>query len=194
MCKSNALGSIWDVRFGQNAAHRRTCILPFVVDVFVVVVDVFIVVVVVVVGGVHIRITIAAALPSRGDESSGGVGAIVPRARFCSGGHGARPRNSSRHPSSSPSIDERSTNPPPRGAPGAFPPPSPREPPDDDGQRRGDGRRRGTGTGTGAPLIRNRASRDARRRRRLRRRRGWGRLRPAAAVDPPALRRGGWPR
>ena len=151
MCKSNALGSIWDARFGQNAAHRRTCILPFVVDVFVVVVDVFVVVVVVVVGGVHIRITIAAALPSRGDESSGGVGAIVPRARFCSGGHGARPRNSSRHPSSSPSIDERSANPPPRGAPGAFPPPSPREPPDDDdddaatddvgGRGRGRGRR-----------------------------------------------------
>ena len=129
MCKSNALGSIWDARFGQNAAHRRTCILPFVVDVFVVVVDVFVVVVdvfvvvvVVVVGGVHIRITIAAALPSRGDESSGGVGAIVPRARFCSGGHGARPRNSSRHPSSSPSINERSTNPPPRGAPSPGPP------------------------------------------------------------------------
>ena len=56
MCKSNALGLIWGARFGQNAAHRRTCIPPVVVVVIVVAV----VVVVVVVSDVHNRITIAA--------------------------------------------------------------------------------------------------------------------------------------
>ena len=131
MCKSNALGSIWDARFGQNAALCRTCIPPFVVVVFAVVVVAVAVVVAVVVGGVHIRITIAAALPSRGDESSGGVGAIVPRAAFLLGvavpARGTRPS-----PSVVVVVDRREVDEsPPRGCPArslrrrlASPPPA----------------------------------------------------------------------
>ena len=62
MSESDALGLIQDARSGQNAAYRRSRIPPFVV----------------VVGGVHVRIIIAALLARRRVLQRYRV--IVPRA------------------------------------------------------------------------------------------------------------------
>ena len=64
MSENDALGLIQDARSGQNAAYRRSRIPPFVV--------------VVVVGGVHVRIIIAALLARRRVLQRYRV--IVPRA------------------------------------------------------------------------------------------------------------------